>query len=102
MAKVILNVLFTAIVGIANIILLPINTALNVFIPDLSRAINYITTAINLFLTNGLAWGFYILPPVCRYFVVFYLTFLVSYYTISYSVHGIVWLIKIIKKLPLT
>lgn len=101
MAKAIFNVLFGAMVGLANLILLPINTALTTFLPDLSNAITNVTTAITLFLGNGLAYFFNLLPPTSRYFVLFYLTFLVGFYTISYTIHGIIWLIKVIKKLPL-
>lgn len=102
MAKAIFNVLFEVISGIAAVILLPINTAINVFMPDVSRIINTLTTAINVLISNGLNWGFNILPPNAQQFLMFYLAFLVSFYTISYTIHGIVWLIKVIKKLPLS
>lgn len=101
MAKAIFNVFFKVLISIANIVLLPINTILSTFVPNLSQAITNITNAINVFLGNGLAYFFNLLPPISRYFVTFYLGFLVVYYTVSYSVHGVIWLIHVLKKLPL-
>lgn len=101
MAKAIFNVLFNVLVGLANLILFPINATINGLVPNLSQAITNITNAMNVFLGNGLAYFFNLLPPNSRYFVTFYLGFLVIFYTISYSIHGIVWLIHVIKKLPL-
>lgn len=101
MAKIIFNVLFEILLAIANIILFPINSALSTFVPNLSTAITNITNGINVFITNALMYFFSILPPNCRYLIVFYLGFLVIFYTISYTLHGVMWVIKIIKKLPL-
>lgn len=101
MAKAIFNVLFNVIIAFANTLFLPINTILSTFVPNLSQAISNTITGFNIFCSNLLAWGFAILPPNARYLVIFYLTFLVSYYTISYSIHAVVWVINVIKKLPL-
>lgn len=101
MAKAIFNVFFNVLIAFANVIFLPINNIISGLVPNLSQAISNVTSGINLYLSSLLAWGFNLLPPMSRYLVIFYLGFKIMYYTISYSVYGVVWVINVIKKLPL-
>lgn len=102
MAAKIFNILFGAIYGIAQLFLLPINTLISTMFPNMSEAVNHVINGINLFLGNGLMWGFNLLPPISRSLVLTYLSFLVIYYTITISVHSIIWVLNVLKKLPLT
>lgn len=96
-AQAIFNVLFGVIVGLANIFLAPINAIVSTFIPDLSSAINSFTSGLNL-VSSLFSYFSYLVPPNTRALIVLYLTFLISYYTISFSVHAIIRIVEIIKK----
>ena len=97
MAKAIFEVLFSVIVSITNMFLFPINALLVNFFPDMTNYINSFNTNITLYIGSNLAYFSSMLPPTTRGLIVFYLTFLVSYYTISFSIHGILKVIRIIK-----
>lgn len=97
MFKALFNVLFSVIKGIVSVILAPINLLVANLVPDVSTMIGTFNTAVNTFFTNTLNYFFSMLPPHCRTFILLYLTFLVAYYTISFTVHGIVKVYKIIK-----
>lgn len=97
MFKALFNVLFGVIVGIVNIILTPINLLVSGLIPDVSQMIATFNAGVTMFFNSSLNYFFSILPPNCRTFIIIYLLFLISYYTISFSVHAIVKVYKIIK-----
>lgn len=101
MFKILFDVLFSVISGIANVILAPINLLVAGLIPDTAKLINTFNTAVNTFIGDGLNYFFSMLPPNCRFFVLLYLTFLVAYYTISISVHAILKVYKIIQNIKI-
>jgi hypothetical protein len=97
MAKAIFEVLFRVIVSLTNVFLAPINALLVNFFPDTSNLINTFNNNITLYIGNNLAYFSSMLPPTTRGLIIFYLTFLISYYTISFSIHGILKIVRIIK-----
>lgn len=99
MAKAIFNVLFKVLKSVLNIILLPINTLLVGVFPDFSNMISTFNSLISTYIGNTLSYFSSILPPTTRTLILIYLGFLVSYYTISYSVHAIIKIFKIIQKI---
>lgn len=102
MAAKIFKVLFKAILAIANVFLAPVNLAIVNLIPSVSDMINTFTQGVALLFTNSMSWFFYMIPPNTKVVIGIYLTFMLGYYTLSWALHGIVWLLKVIKKLPLT
>ena len=101
MAKALFNVLFNVFVALLNLILLPINSVLESFFPNVTEILTTLTTGINLFLGNGIAYFTNMLPPLTQRFILVYLGFLVTFYTLSFTIHAIIWAINVIKKLPL-
>lgn len=99
MAQAIFNVIFKVLQTILNIILLPINALLVGVFPDFSNMISKFNTLISTYVGNTLGYFSSMLPPTTRTLILIYLTFLVSYYTISYSVHAIIKIFKIIQKI---
>lgn len=101
MAKAIFNVFFKVIKGIANIILQPVNALVVTIFPNFSNLITAFNNAIMLFLGNGIAYFFHIFPPNTRNLVIIWLTFLISYYSISFTIHGILKVYKLIKQIKI-
>lgn len=102
MAAKIFNILFGAIYSIAQLFLLPVNLLIDTMFPNLTDSIQAVITGINLFLSDGLRWGFNLLPPMSQTLVLTYLSFLVVYYTISIGVSQITRVLNVLKKMPLT
>lgn len=96
MAKAIFQVLFSIIVAITNIFLAPINALVVNLVPDLSNLITFFNNGV-LTIGSKLAYFSSMLPPTTKTCITIYLTFLISYYGISYTIHGILKVIQIIK-----
>lgn len=101
MAKAIFKVFFTIIVGLTNVILAPVNLLVSNLFPSLTQILVRFNYAVNQYLGNGLTWFWSIIPDNCKSIVVIYLTILISYYTISISVHAILKVYTIIKNIKI-
>lgn len=101
MAKAIFSVFFKIIKGIANLILAPINLLVVNLFPDFSTLISAFNQGVNMYLGNGLAFFLNFLPPTCRSLISLWLLFLISYYSISLTIHGILKVYKLIKQIKI-
>lgn len=101
MAKAIFNVLFKMITVIVNVVLSPINSLVNGFVPDLSNALTSFNETLNLLGGNAFDYIIHLIPPTTLSVIKIYLTFLVSYYTISITLHGILKVWTIIKNIKI-
>lgn len=101
MAKAIFSVFFKVIKGIANVILAPVNLLVVNLFPNFSNLISTFNNAVSLFIGNGIAYFFNILPTNTRNLVLLWLTFLISYYSISLSIHAILKIYKLIKQIKI-
>ena len=101
MAKAIFNVFFKIIVGLTNVVLIPVNLLIAGLFPDLTLLVSKFNYVIETYLGGGLTWFFSILPSNVRSLVVVYITILISYYTISISVHAILKVYTIIKNIKI-
>lgn len=97
MFKALFDVFFGVIKGVVDIILTPVNLLVSNLVPDVSQMVGTFNSAVTTFFNSTLNYFFSMLPPNCRTFILLYLTFLIGYYTISFSVHSIVKVYKIIK-----
>lgn len=97
MAKAIFDVFFSIIQTALNLILAPINPLIDTLIPDFTDQINTFNTLIYTYIGDGVAWFSSILPSTTRSMILLYLSFLLGYYTISYSVHAFIKIFKLIK-----
>lgn len=101
MFKALFNVLFSVITAIVNVILTPINLLVANLFPDLNSMLNSFNYVLDNYLGSGISYFFSFLPPGCRSVIIIYLTFLVSYYTISISAHAIMKVYTIIKNIKI-
>lgn len=101
MFKALFNVLFGVITGIVNIVLTPINALVSTLLPDVSDMVGTFNIVLDNYIGDGVTYFFSILPPNCRAFIIVYLTFMISYYTISISVHGFIKVYAIIKNIKI-
>lgn len=101
MFKALFNVLFSVITGLVNIVLAPINLLAATLLPDFTEMIATWYHVLNNIIGNGFTYFFSILPPHCRGVIVLYLTFLISFYTVSISAHAILKVYTIIKNMKI-
>lgn len=100
--KVIFTLFMQFMVSITNFFLYPVNQAISTAFPDFNNLINEFDRYLGyLFRGNYLTYFFNILPPTTKSVLLFYLTCLVVYYTLSFVVHGIVKVIEIIKNVKI-
>lgn len=99
MAKAIFKVLFKVITAVLNVILSPINLLVANLFPSFSTMISNFNSLVSTYVGSGLAWFSNIIPPMTLSLIVLYLTILISFYTISFTVHGIVKIFHIIQKI---
>lgn len=93
-----LNGFLTLIVNIANVVLAPINLLVANLIPDFSNLLTYFNYVLNMIATASRFIGT-IIPPMTKEAIIFYLTFLVAYYTITISVHAFIKVYLIIQRI---
>lgn len=99
MAKAIFNVLFKVIKSILNIGLAPINLLVVNLFPDFSNLISNFNNFVSTYIGSGIGYFSSVLPPISKNIILLYLTFLISYYTITYSAHAIIKIFKIIQRI---
>lgn len=99
MIKAIINGLLKLIMSILNVFLLPINLLFENLFPDMTNALGTFNTFINTYVGGTLSYFFSILPPIFRGLLVIWFTFLISYYTIYYTYHGLIKIWGIIQKI---
>ena len=87
--------------SIADLILSPINVLVVNLVPDLSAKISAFNSALNNVIGPTLGYFSHLLPPYTRTLIIFYLGFLITYYTIVISVHAILKVIEIIKAIKI-
>ena len=99
MAKIIFNVLFKIIIATVNTILLPINGLVSTLFPNFSSLITTFTLSVSVFINSTFTWFINILPPYTKTAIIVYITFLISYYTISITLHYILKVFQIIRNI---
>lgn len=101
MAKALFSVLLKFIKSIVNIFLTPINALVVNLFPDLSTLLSTFNSAVSQIIGGNIAFFSHLLPPTTRTFIIFYLTLLISYYTITISVHLVLKVINIIRRVKI-
>lgn len=99
MAKALFNVLFGVIKTILNIGLSPINLLVVNLFPDFSSIISNFNSFVSTYVGSMIGYFSNLLPPITKNIIIIYLTFLISYYTISYTAHAIIKIFKIIQRI---
>ena len=99
MAKALFNVLFLVIKSILDIGLAPVNLLVVNLLPDFSSIISNFNNFVSTYVGSMIGYFSNLLPPITKNIVIIYLTFLISYYTISYAAHVIIKIFKIIQRI---
>ena len=101
MAKALFSVLFKVIKSIATLVLTPVNLLVSNLFPDLSNLISTFNNSVTLVITGSMNYFFHILPPLCRGFVLLWITLLIAFYTVSFTLHAILKVYTIIKNIKI-
>lgn len=101
MAKAIFKVFFAIIKKVVDIILAPINLLVVNLFPDLSQILTTFTLALNRVLGGTIGFFSHLLPPTTRLIILLWFSVLISYYGMLFSVHVILKIIEIIKKVKI-
>lgn len=99
MAKALFNVLFKIIQSALQIGLAPINLLVVNLFPDFSTLISTFNNNVNTYIGTKIGFFSILIPPFTKSLIILYLTFLISYYTISFSAHIIIKIFKIIQRI---
>lgn len=99
MAKAIFSVLLKFIKSVADLILTPVNALVVNLLPDLSSLISTFNAGVTQVIGPNLAFFGHLLPPNTRTLIIFYLGFLIVYFSISIGVHAILKIIHIIQRI---
>lgn len=99
MAKAIFNVLFKIIKTILDVGLAPVNLLVANLFPDFAILLSTFNNNVSRYVGGMIGYFSYMIPPTTKSLITLYLTFLISYYTISYAVHGVVKIFKIIQRI---
>lgn len=101
MAKALFNVFFKIIKSVVGIFLAPVNALVVNLFPDLSQLLTTFNAGVEALLGTGLGYFAHLLPPTTRVIILLWLAILLAYYGITVSVHLILKVIHIIKKLKI-
>lgn len=99
--KVLFTALLNFLVAVCNIFLYPVNTIVSNYFPDVSQIIGRFTSVVNTYIGGGISYFMSILPPYTRTLIIFYISCLIGFYTISVLVHAVIKIIEIIKAIKI-
>lgn len=101
MAKAIFSVFLKFIKSIVNIFLAPINALVVGLFPDLATLLSSFNNAVSQILGTNIAFFAHLIPPSTRNFIIVYLTILISWYTVTISVHAVLKVVNIMRRLKI-
>lgn len=99
MAKAIFNVLFKIIKVVLDVGLSPVNLLVANLFPDFAILLSTFNNNVSRYVGGMLGYFSYMIPSTTKSLIVLYLTFLISYYSISYAVYAVIKIFKIIQRI---
>lgn len=99
MIKALLNGILNVITGLVNVLLTPINSLIDSLFPNMSTAINQFNSFCSNYIGGTIGWFSHILPPITKNIIIIYLTFLIGYYSVSWTYTAIVKIYNVIQKI---
>lgn len=101
MINAILNGLLNFIKSVISIILTPIDLLISGLFPNFSSQISTFNTVVTQYIGGGLNYFATIIPPGTKTLIIIYLTFLLTLFGISISIHAILRILKIVKNIKM-
>lgn len=101
MINAILNGLLNFIKSIISIILTPIDLLISGLFPNFSSQISTFNVVVTQYIGGGLNYFSSIIPPGTKTLIVIYLTFLLTLFGLSISIHAILRILKIVKNIKM-
>lgn len=99
MAKALMKVIMKLATSAVNIILLPINSLIDGIFPDFSSSISSFNSFVSTYVGGTITYFSSILPPITRSVIGLWLTFLITYYSVSWSYALIIKIYNVIRKI---
>ena len=84
---------------IVKVVLLPVDALFKILMPDFATMLSHFSNSLITLAGAPFSYFFNILPPITKTIIVFWLTLLISYYTILWTYRGIIMIPKVIHKI---
>lgn len=101
MINAILNGLLNFIKSVISIILTPIDLLISGLFPNFSSQISTFNVVVTQYIGDGLNYFTTIIPSGTKTLIVIYLTFLLTLFGLSISIHAILRILKIVKNIKM-
>lgn len=101
MANALFTGLFKLIKTIVDVLLMPLNVVFAALLPDVTSVINNFNNAVTTLVGSNLSYFSSMLPPITRATILFYFLVLIGYYGASFTIHIIMKVFIIIKKIKI-
>lgn len=101
MIKLLFNAFFSVIKSIVAIFMTPINLLVVGLFPNLATIITNFNNGVNTYIGRPIAYFSSMLPPITRSVILIWFGVLIAYYGVSFSVHVILKIIEIVKKVKI-
>lgn len=98
MIKAILNGLLSALTGVVNFLLTPINALVSNVFPDMAGAIATFNSFVSNYLGSNLSYFFSMFPPTFKALLVLFITFCAGYYTVYFTYIAVIKIFNVIQK----
>lgn len=98
MIKAILNGLLSALTGVVNFLLTPINALVENVFPDMANAIATFNNFVNNYFGSNLSFFFSMFPPIFKTLLALFLTFCIGYFTVHFTYTAIIKIFNVIQK----
>lgn len=94
----ILNLIFSLIIELINLILSPLVAIFDFFVPNLGELIEQFSDFVLFFATIPLEFFISLIPPLTSRMILLYITLKISYYTLIYGYRAIVVVPNLIRR----
>lgn len=99
MAKAIFNFMIGLVSNFIKLLWAPLDNGIALLFPNVNDKLTTFTDFLNTFINNNIAWFANILPPGVRALCIFWLGFMVSYYTFAIVYDAVVKIFNLIQKI---
>lgn len=99
MIKALMKGIMKIVTSFIGIVLTPVNALISGIFPNFAGAISQFNSFVTNYVGGTIAYFSSILPPITRQVIALWLTFLIAYYTITWSYALIIKIYNVIQKI---